>query len=145
MNNELVPQPSWWKRNWKWVLPVGGCFSIIIIAVVAIGSIFYGVSNAIEDSQPYEYALEKINTDEDLINALGSPIEKDGMVQGSWNYTNGNKSANMKIPIAGPKGKGTLFVEATGEGDDWTYDVIRVEIDDSETFDIIENEESEQF
>lgn len=145
MNNELVPQPSWWKRNWKWVVPVGGCFTIIIIAVIAIGSIFYGVANAIEDSQPYEYALEKINADEDLINALGSPIEKDGMVQGSWNYTNGKKSANMVVPISGPKGSGTLFVEATGEDDDWTYDVIRVEIGDSETFNIIETDSSEEF
>jgi hypothetical protein len=145
MNNELVPQPSWWKRNWKWVLPVGGCFTIIVITVIAIGSIFYGVANAIEGSQAYTYALEKINKDEDLINALGSPIIKDGMVSGSWNNTNGQKSANMTIPISGPKGKGTLFVEATGEDDDWTYQVIRVEIDDSETFDIIENPELEQF
>ena len=103
------------------------------------------MANAIEDSQPYEYALEKINADEDLINALGSPIEKDGMVQGSWNYTNGKKSANMVVPISGPKGSGTLFVEATGEDDDWTYDVIRVEIGDSETFNIIETDSSEEF
>ncbi len=136
MNNELVPQPSWWKRNWKWAVPVGGCLSILIIGVIAIGSIFYGVANAIEDSQPYEYALEKINTDENLINALGSPIEKEGMVNGSWNYTNGQKAVNMKIPISGPKGKGTLFVEATGEGDDWTYQVIRVEIKDQEPIDL---------
>ena len=145
MNNELVPQPSWWKRNWKWVVPVAGCFTIIITVVLAIGAIFFGVSNAIEDSQPYEYALEKINTDEDLINALGSPIEKDGMVSGDWKYSNGKKSAHMAIPISGPKGKGTLFVEATGEGDDWIYHVIRVEIEDSETFDIMENTELEQF
>ncbi len=145
MNNELIPQPSWWKRNWKWVVPVGGCFTLIIVAVIAIASIFYGVTNAIEDSQPYEFALEKINTDEDLVNALGTPIEKDGMVSGNWNYVNGKKSAKMTIPISGPKGSGILFVEATGEDDDWTYHVIRVEIEDSETFDIIEEPELEQF
>ena len=145
MNNELIPQPSWWKRNWKWVVPVGGCFTLIIVAVIAIASIFYGVTNAIEDSQPYEFALEKINSDEDLINALGTPIEKDGMVSGNWNYVNGKKSAKMTIPISGPKGSGMLFVEATGEDEDWTYHVIRVEIEDSETFDIIEEPELEQF
>ncbi len=145
MNNELIPQPSWWKRNWKWVVPVGGCFTLIIVAVIAIASIFYGVTNAIEDSQPYEFALEKINTDEDLVNALGTPIEKDGMVSGNWNYVNGKKSAKMTIPISGPKGSGMLFVEATGEDEDWTYHVIRVEIEDSETFDIIEEPELEQF
>ena len=145
MNNELVPQPSWWKKNWKWAVPVGGCFTLIIVAVIAIGSLFYGVTNAIEDSQPYEFALEKINADEDLVNALGTPIEKDGIVSGSWNYINGKKSAKMTIPISGPKGSGMLFVEATGEDQDWTYHVIRVEIEDSETFDIIEEPELEQF
>jgi len=106
MNNELVPQPSWWKKNWKWVVPLSGCFTLIVIAVVAMGTIFYSVASAIEDSQPYEYALEKINSDEDIVNALGSPIEKDGMVSGNWDYSNGKKSANMTIPISGPKGKG---------------------------------------
>lgn len=138
MDNELVPQPSWWKRNWKWALPVGGCLSLIIIGVVAIGTIFYSVTTAIEDSKPYEYALEKINKDEDLINALGAPIEKNGLVSGNWNYTNGKKSADMSIPIAGPKGEGTLFVEATGEGDNWVYHIIRVEIEDLEPIDVLE-------
>lgn len=144
MNNELVPQPSWWKSNWKWVVPVGGCLSFIVIIVIAVGSIFYGVSSAIEDSQPYEYALEKINTDEDLINALGSPIVKNGIMSSSWNYDNGKKSSTMAIPISGPKGEGTLFVEATGEGDDWIYNVIRVEIGDDELIDLNE-EELEEF
>ena len=145
MNNELVPQPSWWKRNWKWVVPVGGCFTLIILAVIAIGSIFYGVTNALEDSQPYEFALEKINTDGDLVNALGAPIEKDGMISGNWNYVNGQKSAKMTIPISGPKGSGVLYIEATGEGEDWTYHVIRVDIEDSQSFDIVEDPELEQF
>jgi len=78
MNNELVPQPSWWKRNWKWVVPVGGCFTLIIGAIILFSSIYFGVSNIMEESQPYEYALELINKDEQLLKVLGSPVEKDG-------------------------------------------------------------------
>lgn len=138
MNNELVPQPNWWKRNWKWALPVGGCLSLIIIGIIAVGTIVYGVTNAIEDSKPYEYALQKINTDEDLIKALGSPIEREGMVSGNWNYSNGQKTADMRIPVAGPKGEGILFVEASGEGDNWTYHVIRVVIEDQEPINVLQ-------
>ena len=139
MNNELVEYPSWWKRNWKWVVPVGGCLSLIVIFIMFVGSIFYGVTTALEESQPYEYALEKINQDEEITGVLGSPIEKNGMIQGSYNYSNGNKTADMKIPIAGPNGTGTLFVEATGEGDNWTYNVIRVEIKDDESIDLLKS------
>jgi hypothetical protein len=138
MNNELVPQPSWWKRNWKWVVPVGGCMSLIVLFVMFVGSIFYGVTTALEESQPYEYALEKINQDEVLTQQLGSPIEKDGMIQGSYNYNNGDKTADMRIPISGPNGSGTLIVQATGEDDNWTYNVIRVEIKDNESINLLE-------
>ncbi len=138
MNNELVPQPSWWKRNWKWVVPVGGCMGLIVLFIMFVGSIFYGVTTALEESQPYEYALEKINQDEVLTQQLGSPIEKDGMIQGSYNYSNGDKSADMRIPVSGPNGSGTLIVQATGEDDNWTYNVIRVEIKDNESINLLE-------
>jgi len=144
MNNELVEYPSWWKRNWKWVVPVGGCFTLLIIFVVFIGTIVYGVTSAFEESQPYEHALEKINQDEEITRVLGSPIKKDGMIQGSYNYSNGKKSADMKIPITGPHGSGVLFVKASGEDDEWTYEEIRVEINDDENIDLLE-EESEDF
>ncbi|MFD2586553.1 cytochrome c oxidase assembly factor Coa1 family protein [Croceitalea marina] len=137
MNNELVPQPSWWKRNWKWVVPVGGCFTLIIGAIILFSSIYFGVTNIMEGSQPYEYAFELINKDEQLLDILGSPIEKDGMIQGNINWTNGNKSAKMVIPIAGSKGDGKLYIDATGEGDEWNYHEIRVEVNDQE-FDFID-------
>ena len=153
MNNELVPQPSWWKRNWKWVVPVSGCFTVLVIIAIILGSIFYGVSSAIDgisstlkEIRPYEYALEKINEDEDIINALGSPIIKDGPIQSTYNNVNGNKEAKLVVPVSGPNGFGTLFVEASGRGENWTYDVIRIEINDHEDFDLLEEDnESEKF
>ncbi|KAG1651655.1 hypothetical protein GQR58_026872 [Nymphon striatum] len=112
--------------------------SLIVLFVMFVGSIFYGVTTALEESQPYEYALEKINQDEVLTQQLGSPIEKDGMIQGSYNYSNGDKTADMRIPISGPNGSGTLIVQATGEDDNWTYNVIRVEIKDNESINLLE-------
>ena len=145
MNNELVPQPSWWKRNWKWAVPVGGCLTMIVLLIVFVGSILYGVTTMFEGSEPYDYAMEKINRDEQLIELLGSPIVKDGMVQGSLNYINGNGKANMKIPISGPKEKGMLYIDATCTGDEWTYHEIRVEVRDEEIFDLLEDASLEQF
>lgn len=144
MNNELVEYPSWWKRNWKWVIPLGGCLSLIVIFILFIGSVFWGVTTALEESQPYEHALHKINQDAEITNVLGTPIEKDGMIQGSYTYSNGSKTADMIIPVAGPYGSATLFVKASGKGDDWVYDEIRVEIKDNDNIDLLE-EESEMF
>lgn len=143
MNNELVHQPSWWKRNWKWVVPVGGCFTLIIGAIILFSSIYFGVSNIMEESQPYEYALELINKDEQLLKVLGSPVEKDGMFQGNISWTNGKKVAKIIVPIAGPKGEGKLYIDASGEGEDWNYHEIRVEVNDQE-FDFL-NEPNSDF
>ena len=142
MNNELVPQPSWWKRNWKWVVPVGGCFTLIIGLVILFSSIYFGVNKVMEDSQPYEYALKLINEDDALVKVLGSPITKDGMFQGNISWVNGNKVAKIVVPIAGPKGKGKLYIDATGEGDEWNYHEIRIEVNNQE-FDFLEDYSSE--
>lgn len=144
MNNELVPQPSWWKRNWKWVIPLGGCLTVIVIFIIFIGSIFYGVTTVLEESQPYEYALEKINQDDEITNELGTPIEKDGIISSDYKYFNGKKTAKLSVPVSGPKGSGILFVEASGEDDNWTYDVIRIEIKDNENIDLLKTK-SEDF
>ncbi len=138
MNNELVPQPSWWKRNWKWVVPVGGCLTVIILFIVFVGSLIWGAASLIGDSQPAEYAMELINKDDDMIRLLGTPIEKDGMVQGNVNWSNGDKSANLTIPVSGPEGKGTLYVNARGKGEEWIYDRIEVLIGDEEAIDLLE-------
>ncbi|WP_350289796.1 cytochrome c oxidase assembly factor Coa1 family protein [uncultured Croceitalea sp.] len=143
MNNELVPQPSWWKRNWKWVVPVGGCFTLIIGAIIVFSSLYFGISNIMEESQPYEYALELLNKDEALLEVLGSPIEKDGMFQGNISWTNGNKIAKIIVPIAGPKGEGKLYIDASGQGEDWIYHEIRVEVNEQE-FDFL-NESGSEF
>ena len=137
MNNELVSQPSWWKRNWKWVVPLGGCFTLIIGAIILFSSIYLGITSIMEDSEPYEYAFELINKDEQLLEVLGSPIQKNSTVQGNINWNNGNKSAKMIIPISGSKASGKLYIDATGQGDEWNYHEIRVEVNDVE-FDYLE-------
>ena len=42
MNELVTEERSWWSRNWKWVVPVGGCFTFIIIGVLALGGAIFG-------------------------------------------------------------------------------------------------------
>ncbi len=41
---ENAQQKSWFGRNWRWVLPVGGCLTVILLFVFGIGALFFGVS-----------------------------------------------------------------------------------------------------
>ncbi|WP_297694447.1 cytochrome c oxidase assembly factor Coa1 family protein [uncultured Eudoraea sp.] len=140
MNNDLLPEKSWWNRNWSWALPLGGCLTVLIIIGVVIGSVFFSVTSMLDDSVPLEYALNKINEDPEIIEQMGFPIEKNGMIQGEFNWVNGEKVTDIKVPIAGPEDSGTLFIKASARDDIWTYHEIKVVIKENEALDLLDDE-----
>ncbi len=123
---EVQNQKSWWGRNWPWVLPVGGCLTVILLLVFGVGAIFFGVSNALKNSTPYEYAVELASNHPEVIATLGDDIETDGMFSGNISLNNGAGEADLKIPIKGYKGKGTLVVLGEKYDDEWIYEELYV-------------------
>ena len=37
---EEIKQKSWFSQNWIWVVPVGGCLTLIVLAVFGLGAAF---------------------------------------------------------------------------------------------------------
>ena len=130
--NETIPQKSWWKRNWKWVVPTGGCLTLLIIGGLIVGSIFFGVSKMFKNATPYQEALSMAKADKKVTQTLGEPIETDGMAGGELNYKNGQGSADLSIPIKGPNGEATLFLVGEKLEDTWEYSKLEVQINDTE-------------
>lgn len=131
MNNVLIEQPSWWKRNWKWAVPVGGCLTIVLLFIALVGLGIFGVSKLFSSSQPYAYALEQATTNEQVIELLGEPVEASGIMQGSINLSNNEGNANIAIPIKGPNGKGKVYVVGEKRNDTWTYSELEVRIEEN--------------
>ncbi|MCD2258013.1 cytochrome c oxidase assembly factor Coa1 family protein [Psychroserpens luteolus] len=123
---EHVRQKSWFGRNWLWVLPVGGCLGVILLFVFGIGAAIFGVSKIIKESEPYEYAVEAAKSNSDVQLALGEAIDTDGLFQGNMTLNNSTGEADIRIPIKGENGKGTIVVLAEKNGDDWTYEKLYV-------------------
>lgn len=133
---ENIQRKSWFNRNWKWVVPTGGCLLLLILVFVFVGSIFYGVTSLLSDSQANIDAMEKVRSNEQVIDRIGEPIEGNGMNGGSINYENEYSSANITIPIKGPKGEAVIRVEGGGVDETWTYEKMEVFI--SETNEVID-------
>ncbi|OAB80026.1 cytochrome c oxidase assembly factor Coa1 family protein [Cochleicola gelatinilyticus] len=133
---ENIQRKSWFNRNWKWVVPTGGCLALIIFAIVFVGSIFFGVTSLLSDSQANIDAMERVRSNELVINRIGEPIESNGSNGGSINYENGYSSANITIPIKGPKGEAVIRVEGGGIEKTWTYEKMEVFL--SETNEVID-------
>lgn len=139
---ENTEQKNWFGRNWKWAIPSIGCLTIIIAFALLFGTMVTKVTDMFQDSVPYTVAMESMQQNTLVIEQLGEPIEPDGMFQGNINYENNNGTADLKIPVKGPKGEATLLVIAKKKNDVWTYQTMKVSFEDSdEIIDLLETVE----
>jgi hypothetical protein len=120
-------KPNWWRRNWKWFVPLG-CFSIAVLFVVFVGSVMLIVFSAVKSTAVYKDALPRAKVHPAVIEALGSPITEGFLVSGNTNVNGASGEANLSIPIAGPKGNGTIYVASRKSLGHWTYSGLVVEI-----------------
>jgi hypothetical protein len=120
-------KPNWWKRNWKWFVPLG-CFSIAALFVVFVGSVVLIVFSAVKSTDVYKNAYGRAKAHPEVIEALGSPITEGFFVSGNTNVNGASGEANLSIPVAGPKGKGTIYVAAKKSLGQWNYTGLVVEI-----------------
>jgi Cytochrome oxidase complex assembly protein 1 len=119
------PQRSWWSRNWKWVVPVGclvpllGCGGLIAVGMVI-------VFGAIRSSDVYTEAMARAKADKQVQAQLGEPIEAGWMTTGNINLTNDTGTADLTIPLTGPKKSATLHAVATKAAGKWEYTTLDV-------------------
>lgn len=138
--DEVYEKRNWYQRNWKWALPSFGCLTVIVVFALLFGAMVSKVTDMFKDSVPYSVSMETLQKNELVINKLGEPIEPNGMFQGNINYENDEGTADLKIPVKGPKGEATLLVIAEKTGDTWTYQTMNVSFKDSnETINLIED------
>lgn len=123
---ETIKQKSWFARNWPWVIPVGGCLTVILFLIFGIGAAIFGVSKALKNSTPYAYSIELANGNPEVVAVLGENIKSDGMFKGDISLKNNNGHADLKIPIEGAKGKGTIVVIGEKQDGSWIYEELYV-------------------
>ena len=122
-----TPKSNWWKRNWKWFVPLG-CFTVALLFLAFIGSILVIVFSALKSTNAYKEALACAKEDPAVIEALGSPIKDGFLVSGNANVNGASGESNLAIPISGPKSKGTIYVSANKSLGQWNYSGLIVEV-----------------
>ena len=120
------PPRGWWSRNWRWFVP-----TMLLGSVVLCGGCCLGIVGAIvgvlKSSEPYQMALEHVQNDPKVIEQLGEPIEESGWFpSGEVNVNNGSGRAGLYFHVAGPRGKGTVHVEARRIGGRWGLTLLEI-------------------
>jgi hypothetical protein len=119
---------NWWGRNWKWFVPVG-CLSSIVLFLGFSALIISFVFSMMKSSDAYKQALSKARINPAVAAALGSPIKEGFFTSGSINVNGGSGNADLAIPISGPKGNGTVYVEARKSAGEWSFSKLIVQIE----------------
>lgn len=100
-----------------------------VLIVACVGGIAYGIFGLFRGSDVAQEALARAERDDRVTEALGAPLEFGWWATGSLNTGNGSGSADMTMPISGPRGSGRLIIRAFREGGEWQYTRLEVEVD----------------
>jgi hypothetical protein len=115
---------NWLERNWKWAVPTG-CLGMLLLFAAGIALLVYLVFGVIRNSEVCKEAITRARSSQALVAALGTPIEIGWWVSGSINTSGPSGSAELEVPLSGPKGSGTLYLKATKQAGEWTFSVPR--------------------
>lgn len=124
-------RPNWWQRNWRWFVPAG-CFSLLVLFLGFIGVIVLVATTAMKSSDAYKVAVARAKADPRVVRVLGEPVREGMFTSGNVNVSGGAGQADFKIPLSGPRAKGTLYAVATKSAGEWTYSTLTVKVEGSE-------------
>jgi hypothetical protein len=119
---------GWLGRNWKWLLPVG-CLGVLCMIAAFVAAVVLFVFGAIKSSDVYQEALNKAKSNAAVVRELGEPVEPGWLVSGSIKVSNGSGSANLSIPVSGPRKSGTIYTFATRRQGRWEFATLEVEVE----------------
>jgi hypothetical protein len=132
LNNELIVEKSWFKRNWKWIVPI---FLFVISFIVlllssGLGGLLGDYRKAYADSSLYAIPMEKVKSNIRVREVLGEiePMGKMAILNGAIHYSEDNKFVDTTIKIFGENGKAMLDISAEWINGSWVYNKINVRI-----------------
>ena len=120
-------KPNWITRNWKWAVPVA-VVGLSVLLASFVGSILLIVETSIQHSDFYPVALVRARENPEVVRKLGQPIQAGWLASGSINISGPSGSADVSIPLHGPKAEGTLYVVAKKSAGRWGFETLKVEV-----------------
>jgi hypothetical protein len=123
-----MPPTNWFGRNWKWAVPVG-CLVPVLFLVGCALAIFFFAMGVLKQTDAYKTALARAQANPAVIEAIGSPISQTGIISGNSNVSGAAGELNLSIPLRGPKGKATRYVEAKKSADIWYFQIMQVKVE----------------
>ena len=127
----LVPGPfkkSWLDRHAGWKIPLG-CFIVILLICAFVAVLFTVLDVSFRKSIVYHEALDRAGRSPEAVSRIGEPLQPGRVLQGRINVSGSTGTANMNIPIAGPRGKAIIVLDARKAHGAWVFRTLYVRFD----------------
>ena len=126
----LVPvpgQPDWRDRHPKAKIAVGCLVALVLPALYGVG-IACMMEVSLHHHAITRQAVARAQADPRVMQALGQPINVGWIIKGDIHLNAGSGHADLRVPIAGPNGKGRIALVANRVSYAWQFTFLQVEI-----------------
>jgi hypothetical protein len=127
-DSPMPDRRGWWARNWKWFVPTG-CLVMVLLVVALVAGTFTMVMGMMRGSDAYDEAMRAARANPALVAAIGTPIEEGSLVSGAYEDNGATGKASLAIPVTGPRGNATIYIEGAKSAGEWRYDVLVAEVE----------------
>lgn len=115
---------TWWSRNWVRVLVLSGCGAVALF-LGGIALTVVGAFAVIRSSGACQEAVARAGASPAIVQALGAPLEVGWFVTGTLDP---GRSADITIPVTGPRGKARIHVVASKATGTWVFSTLTVKL-----------------
>lgn len=120
--------PAWMRRHPRWTIALVGSFMLLLVLLV-VGVIANLINESMRRAPPYQQALSLASADPRLRAALGEPIDDGRWIRGRIDNAADGGSADLSVPLFGPRGRARLHVRAHKNSAQWTLSEARVALE----------------
>jgi Cytochrome oxidase complex assembly protein 1 len=127
----LVPQPTekgWFDRHPAWKIPIAG-FVLILFVGAFVALLLLIVEGSLHHSELFAQAVAKAGENMQVRNELGAPLKAAWLISGNLSVSGSCGSAELSIPIAGPRRKGIIHVSAVKSAGTWQFKQLVVNVE----------------
>jgi len=126
----LLPQPlqrGWLEHHPLWKIPLGFLIVILLTGGTGIGAISIAMVS-IRHSEVYQQAMSRASQSAEVQSKIGEPLTTAWFISGELHVNGSAGSANLSIPVSGPKGKGTIRVIAFKNAGIWSFSCLQFHV-----------------
>ncbi len=116
------PVPSRKPSRIRPLFLIGGVTALIVVGLSCVLGILLFVFGLLRDHTTTQQAVRLAEADARVTAVTGTPLTTGRFVTGQVSTNNGVGSANLSVPVSGPKGSGTISLAAAQDGQgNWVY------------------------